>query len=94
MSLRTVNKVKIAMGKTVGNAAAAVLLAGALGLGLAAPAQAADLKIAMSSPPTSMDPHFYNLFSNINVSEHVFDSLVKLDPDSRIIPAWPSPGSS
>ncbi|MNS66902.1 Periplasmic dipeptide transport protein precursor [compost metagenome] len=86
MSLRTVNKVKIAMGKTVGNAAAAVLLAGALGLGLAAPAQAADLKIAMSSPPTSMDPHFYNLFSNINVSEHVFDSLVKLDPDSRIIP--------
>ncbi|SOY89427.1 ABC transporter substrate-binding protein [Cupriavidus taiwanensis] len=75
MSLRTFKK-----------AIGAVAVAGALGLALAGTAQAADLKLAMSSPPTSMDPHFYNLFSNINVSEHIFDSLTKMDPDSRIIP--------
>jgi len=79
MFLRNVRK---AIGKTIGT----VLLTGALGLGLAAQAHATDLKIAMSSPPTSMDPHFYNLFSNINVSEHMFDTLIKLDPDSRVIP--------
>ncbi|SDP53142.1 peptide/nickel transport system substrate-binding protein [Ralstonia sp. 25mfcol4.1] len=79
MSLRHVKK---AVGKAVG----AVLLTGALGLGLASQAQAVDLKIAMSSPPTSMDPHFYNLFSNINVSEHVFETLIKLDPDSKVVP--------
>ncbi len=54
---------------------------------LATPASAAELKVAMSSPPNSMDPHFYNLFSNINVSEHVFESLVKMDADSRLIPS-------
>ena len=43
--------------------------------------------MAMSSPPNSMDPHFYNLFSNINVSEHIFESLIKMDADSRIIPS-------
>ncbi len=69
--------------KTVFGAAVA---AGAMSLALATPAHAVDLKLAMSSPPTSMDPHFYNLFSNINVSEHMFESLVKLDPDSRVIP--------
>ncbi len=75
MSLRTFKK-----------AFGAVAVAGAMSLALAGAAQAADLKLAMSSPPTSMDPHFYNLFSNINVSEHVFDTMIKMDPDSRIIP--------
>ena len=65
--------------------ATAVVLALA-GLG-AAPAAAQELKVAMSSPPNSMDPHFYNLFSNINVSEHIFESLTKMDADSRIIPS-------
>ena len=69
MSLRHIRK---AIGKTINT----VLLTSALGLGLAAPVHAVDLKIAMSSPPTSMDPHFYNLFSNINVSEHVFETLI------------------
>ena len=78
--------VKGAAGKAARQLCGAALLTGALGLMAAAPVQAADLKIAMSSPPTSMDPHFYNLFSNINVSEHVFDTLIKLDPDSRVIP--------
>jgi peptide/nickel transport system substrate-binding protein len=47
---------------------------------------AADLTVALSSPPTSMDPEFYYAAANQNVSEHIFESLVKLDSDSRVIP--------
>jgi len=47
---------------------------------------AAELKFVMSSPPTSMDPHFYYASANVNVSEHIFESLVKLDADSHIVP--------
>ncbi len=57
-------------------------------LALAAPmASAQEFKLAMSSPPTSLDPHFYNLFPNLNVSDHMFETLVTMDPDSRVIPA-------
>ena len=53
---------------------------------VAAPvATAQEFKLAMSSPPTSMDPHFYNLFANLNVSDHMFETLVQMDADSRII---------
>jgi peptide/nickel transport system substrate-binding protein len=45
-----------------------------------------DFRLALSAPPSSMDPHWHNLFSNINVSEHIFESLIKLDADSRVIP--------
>jgi peptide/nickel transport system substrate-binding protein len=48
---------------------------------------AQEFKMALSSPPTTMDPHFYNLFANLNVSDHVFECLVTMDADSRIIPA-------
>ena len=40
----------------------------------------------MSAPPSSMDPHFFNLFPNINVSDHMFETLVKMDPDSKPMP--------
>lgn len=50
-------------------------------------ASAQEFKLAMSSPPTSMDPHFYNLFPNLNVSDHIFETLVTMDPDSHVIPA-------
>lgn len=50
-------------------------------------AHAQEFKLAMSSPPTAMDPHFYNLFSNVNVSDHMFESLVTMDADSRMVPA-------
>ena len=49
-------------------------------------AMAQEFRLAMSSPPTSMDPHFYNLFPNLNVSDHIFETLVKMDPDSRVVP--------
>jgi peptide/nickel transport system substrate-binding protein len=47
---------------------------------------AADLKIVMSSPPTALDPHFYYATANVGISEHMFESLTKLDADSRIVP--------
>ena len=47
---------------------------------------AADLKIAVAADVTSMDPHFFNLFPNNNVAEHVFDKLVQMDADSKLIP--------
>ncbi|MGO4332907.1 ABC transporter substrate-binding protein [Cupriavidus sp. 2TAF22] len=75
MSLRTSKK-----------AFGAMVVTAAMSFGFAGQAHAVDFKLAMSSPPTSMDPHFYNLFSNINVSEHIFECLVKMDADSKIIP--------
>ncbi|HEY5309680.1 MAG TPA: ABC transporter substrate-binding protein, partial [Casimicrobiaceae bacterium] len=65
-------------------------LAGIMAVALAllgAPAAGADaLKIAVAADITSMDPHFFNLFPNNNVAEHVFDKLVQMDPDSKMIP--------
>lgn len=49
-------------------------------------AQAADFKVAVSGEITSMDPHYGNIFPNNNVMEHVFETLVARDPDSRLIP--------
>ena len=73
------------LGRGVFGAVAAATLCAT---GVFAPsAVAQEFKVAMSSPPNSMDPHFYNLFSNINVSEHVFESLIKMDADSRIVPS-------
>jgi len=55
---------------------------------LAIPAQvsAQELKIAVAADITSMDPHFFNLFPNNNMAEHIFDKLVQMDPDSKMIP--------
>jgi peptide/nickel transport system substrate-binding protein len=44
-------------------------------------ASADELKIAVATDITSMDPHFFNLFPNNNMAEHVFDKLVQMDPD-------------
>ena len=60
----------------------AVLVAG----GLAAPAWSQDFKVAMSSPPTSMDPHFQNITTNANVIEHMFEPLVMRSPDGKLAP--------
>ena len=53
---------------------------------LAVPASGEELKIAVAADVTSIDPHFYNLFPNNNIAEHIFDKLVQMDPDSKMIP--------
>lgn len=53
---------------------------------LAAPARAADLRIALAADITSVDPHFANIAPNNNVGWHVFDALTHVDVDARLIP--------
>ena len=65
-------------------ALAAAALAG--GVAFAPHAAAQELKIAVAADVTSIDPHFFNLFPNNNIAEHIFDKLVQMDADSRMIP--------
>ena len=58
----------------------AALIAAPLG------AYAEPLKVALSGQITSMDPHFVNLFPNNNIAEHVFEKLVRLDENSKLVP--------
>ncbi len=51
-----------------------------------AAATAQDLRIAVGADVTSIDPHFFNLFPNNNIAEHIFDKLVQMDADSKMIP--------
>src|SRR5690242_8257821 len=45
----------------------------------AAPAGAAELKVALSSEPNAMDPHYHMLTPNIMMSTAVFGKLVEQD---------------
>jgi peptide/nickel transport system substrate-binding protein len=68
-------------------AAAAALFAATLATVAFVPsAPAQELKIAVAADVTSIDPQFFNLFPNNNIAEHIFDKLVQMDPDSRMIP--------
>ena len=58
---------------------ARVVAAAALSIVAAAPALAQELVIALSTPVTSLDPHFHNLTPNNNVADHVFEKLVGKD---------------
>ena len=67
--------------------AAACAAACVLATGLApAAVQAAELKIGQSTDPSSLDPHFAAVASNIAVSAHFFDALVNVDPAGRYVP--------
>src|SRR5260221_11690550 len=61
----------------------AVILAACL---VASLSVAQEFRMAMSSPPTSMDPHFQNITSNANVLEHMFEPLVSRDADGKLVP--------
>jgi peptide/nickel transport system substrate-binding protein len=63
------------------------LAAGTLALLLpATPLSAADLRIALAAPPTSLDPHFHNNGINNAQARHVFDSLTMQDANQQIMP--------
>jgi peptide/nickel transport system substrate-binding protein len=53
----------------------------------ALPAQAEPLSMAVSAPPASIDPHYYTLTPSIMLSHHMFEALVKRDPNSRVEPS-------
>jgi len=50
------------------------------------PARAADLTIALSSEPTSIDPHFHNLTPNNALAMHMFQPLVIFDAKQQVTP--------
>ena len=53
---------------------------------IASAAAAADLKLAVSSPISSVDPHYQNLVPNNAVAAHIFDTLVMMTADAQIVP--------
>ena len=48
--------------------------------------QAQELRVGMSADVTAMDPHFVNISPNNQIGWHVFDALVNVDADVRLIP--------
>ncbi len=67
--------------------AAVLTLFAAAALGLAAPAaRSQDLVVGLSTPVTSLDPHFHNLTPNNNVADHVFEKLVGKDAKEQLKP--------
>jgi len=52
----------------------------------AAGASAQELVIGLSTPVTSLDPHFHNLTPNNNVADHVFEKLVGKDAKEVLKP--------
>lgn len=67
--------------KTALAASAAAVLFGAL------PLSAADLRIGIKSEPSSLDPQFHVLSTNMQVSFAMFDPLVMMDPQLKPQPA-------
>ncbi len=61
-------------------------LLAALAALLSLPAAAQELSIALSTPVTSLDPHFHNLSPNNGMSKHFFDPLVKQDEQQHLKP--------
>jgi peptide/nickel transport system substrate-binding protein len=57
-----------------------------LSLVLGGAAQAADLTIGLSTPVTSLDPHFHNLTPNNSLGRHVFETLVRQDEGQNMQP--------
>jgi len=47
---------------------------------------AAELRIGLSADVTSLDPHFLNVAPNNNAAWHVFDALVHVDANARLVP--------
>jgi peptide/nickel transport system substrate-binding protein len=45
-----------------------------------------ELTIGLSTPNSTLDPHFHNLGPNNSLSKHVFETLTKMDDQQRIQP--------
>lgn len=74
------------------------LTALAVSLCLSAAAQARDLVVALRSEPTSMDPQFHSLTPNTQLSETLFDPLVRTDavakPVASLAESWSVDGDT
>jgi len=61
-------------------------LIAAMPLGAAAVSATDELKIGLAADVSSLDPHYLNVASNVAFSSHVFDALVNVDPDGKLVP--------
>ena len=52
----------------------------------AAGAAAQEIDIALSTPITTLDPHFHNLTPNNGMARHVFEPLIASDANQRLHP--------
>ncbi len=66
--------------------AVSILLCAALSLTGAISAFAAELRIGLAADVTSLDPHFLNVAPNNNAAWHIFDALVHVDANARLVP--------
>ncbi len=62
------------------------LLCAALSLAAAHSAPAAELRIGLAADVTSLDPHFLNVAPNNNAAWQIFDALVNVDANTRLVP--------
>ncbi|MBL8836388.1 MAG: ABC transporter substrate-binding protein [Alphaproteobacteria bacterium] len=62
-------------------------LAFAAGTGARAQGRARDeLRVAVASEWTALDPHFHSFPANLSIAHHVFDALTATDADERVVP--------
>jgi len=45
-----------------------------------------ELRLGLSSPATSADPHYQAVSANVSLSQHIFDALVHVDAAGRYVP--------
>ena len=53
---------------------------------IAVPAAGQTLKVAVSSPVTSIDPHYHNLGPNNSLATQMFGRLVEMDEHAHLVP--------
>jgi peptide/nickel transport system substrate-binding protein len=63
-----------------------LLMAAAIGGGLATPAQAQELRIATSYKLMTLDPHYANLNENTSLLSHIYERLVYQDEQLKLRP--------
>jgi peptide/nickel transport system substrate-binding protein len=52
----------------------------------ALPAMGQTLRVAVSSPVTSIDPHYHNLAPNNSLAAQIYDPLVDMDEHAHLVP--------
>ena len=52
----------------------------------ALPAAGQTLRVAVSSPVTSIDPHYHNLAPNNSLATQIFDRLIEMDEHAHLVP--------
>ena len=73
---------------------ACAAIAGSLLTATAAPGFAATLKMAWAQDATGLDPHKQTAFSSIRLLELIYEPLVRLDGDLKVVPALAKEPSS